>query len=110
MDGYYDKDSHFLLNFTFQNGSNFSDFSDFKDFNNMHDSHTLTESFFEYHMPEKIVLLAIYSTLFLMALIGNVLVLVMVCINKRFRRNIANFFLVNLAIADLLGKFNYKII
>ncbi|XP_060070358.1 QRFP-like peptide receptor [Ylistrum balloti] len=80
--------SNFSLPFMDLNGSYF--ISEFED------------TLFEYHKPEKIALLCIYIPVFFLALIGNTLVLVMVCINKRFRRNIANFFLVNLAIADLL--------
>lgn len=53
---------------------------------------------------DKIILLCIYIPVFAVALIGNVLVLVMVCMNKSVRRNVANYFLVNLAVADLLGK------
>jgi len=55
--------------------------------------------------PDKIVLLCIYIPVFVIALVGNVLVLVMVCMNKSVRRNVANYFLVNLAVADLLGKY-----
>lgn len=53
---------------------------------------------------DKIILLCIYIPVFAVALIGNILVLVMVCMNKSVRRNVANYFLVNLAVADLLGK------
>lgn len=66
------------------------------------------DTLFEYHKPENIAILCIYIPVFFLALFGNTLVLVMVCINKRFRRNIANFFLVNLAIADLLGKSHFS--
>lgn len=53
---------------------------------------------------DKIILLCIYIPVFVVALVGNILVLVMVCMNKSVRRNVANYFLVNLAVADLLGK------
>lgn len=53
---------------------------------------------------DKIILLCIYIPVFVVALVGNILVLVMVCMNKSIRRNVANYFLVNLAVADLLGK------
>lgn len=62
------------------------------------------ENTFDEFNTDKIILLCIYIPVFFVALVGNILVLVMVCMNKSVRRNVANYFLVNLAVADLLGK------
>ncbi|KAK3090934.1 hypothetical protein FSP39_015878 [Pinctada imbricata] len=61
------------------------------------------KSLYTYDHPDKVVLLCIYIPVFLFALVGNFLVLVMVCVQRSARRNVANRFLVNLAVADLLG-------
>ncbi|XP_071177228.1 QRFP-like peptide receptor [Mytilus edulis] len=60
------------------------------------------ENTFDEFNTDKIILLCIYIPVFFVALVGNILVLVMVCMNKSVRRNVANYFLVNLAVADLL--------
>ena len=53
--------------------------------------------------PQTIVLLSIYGPVFLLALGGNILVLTVIFCNKGMR-SVTNYFLLNLAIADLLGK------
>ena len=54
-------------------------------------------------VPRVIVLICIYVPIFLTAFIGNILVLVVVACNKHMR-SVTNYFLVNLAVADLLGE------
>ncbi len=53
---------------------------------------------------QTVVLLMLYAPVFLLAFFGNVMVLVVVLPNRHMR-NVTNFFLVNLAVADLTGKF-----
>lgn len=62
-------------------------------------------SLFTYDHPEKIALISMYVIIFVLALVGNFLILLMVCLKRSTRKNITNFFLVNLAVADLLGKY-----
>lgn len=62
------------------------------------------DSFFTYDSPQTIVLICIYVPVFLVALAGNVLVLLVVLMNRKMR-SVTNYFLVNLAVADLLGKY-----
>lgn len=50
-----------------------------------------------------IALLTLYAPIFFMAFVGNVMVLFVVLPNRHMR-NVTNFFLVNLAVADLTGK------
>lgn len=52
--------------------------------------------------PSVIVLLTLYIPIVLMAFFGNLMVLFVVLPNRRMR-NVTNFFLVNLATADLTG-------
>ena len=60
-------------------------------------------SMYGYQRAGSIALLAVYVPAFLVALLGNVFVLVIVLSNKHMR-NVTNYFIVNLAVADLLGE------
>ena len=60
-------------------------------------------SLYTYEEPRTIVLIGIYAVIFLMALIGNVMVLLVMVANHTMR-NVTNYFLLNLALSDLLGK------
>ncbi len=53
---------------------------------------------------ETVVLVALYVPVFTLALLGNTLVLIAVAQNKHMR-NVTNFFIVNLTVADLTGTF-----
>lgn len=53
--------------------------------------------------PGTIILICFYVPVFIMALLGNILILLVVFRNKGMG-SVTNYFLVNLAIADLLGK------
>lgn len=55
-----------------------------------------------------LVLLVLYVPIFIMSLVGNVIVLLVIIPNQRMR-TVTNNFLVNLAVADLLGKLIYNI-
>ncbi|ESO94606.1 hypothetical protein LOTGIDRAFT_71923, partial [Lottia gigantea] len=46
--------------------------------------------------------ICIYIPIFLMAVIGNIFVLIVILLNQKMRSNSANYFLVNMAIADIL--------
>lgn len=61
-------------------------------------------NFFTYDQPDKIILICFYIPVFFVALVGNILVLVMVFLQRSMKRNTTNYFLVNLAVADLLGE------
>ena len=52
--------------------------------------------------PTTIVLITLYVPIFIMSLIGNILVLLAIVPNQRMW-TVTNNFLVNLAVADLLG-------
>jgi hypothetical protein len=58
---------------------------------------------FSYADPKTILLICLYVPIFITALVGNILVL-MVVLPNRHMRNVTNCFIVNLAVADLLGK------
>ena len=77
---------------------------------NFSDFHSLIAEYenclYTYNDADKIVLLCMYSLVFVVALTGNVLVLVTVCLRRSVRNTVANRFLVNLTVADLLGKWN----
>ena len=60
-------------------------------------------SLYTYGQPSTIVLLCFYVPIFLLALSGNVLVTLIIVGNKNMR-SVTNYFLLNLAIADLLGQ------
>lgn len=60
-------------------------------------------SLYTHNDPQTIVLISIYGLIFLLAIIGNLLVLLVIVSNKAMR-NVTNYFLLNLAIADLLGE------
>ncbi|XP_062607128.1 QRFP-like peptide receptor [Saccostrea cucullata] len=60
------------------------------------------KTLFTYDHPEKIALISVYVIIFVLALVGNSLILLMVCLKRSTRKSITNFFLVNLAVADLL--------
>ena len=51
-----------------------------------------------------VVLMIVYVPVFLVALLGNILVLLVIFGDVRAAKSSANYFLVNLALADLLGK------
>jgi hypothetical protein len=72
--------------------------------NSLYSGFDITDNFFAYDRPERIVLICFYVPLFVLAMVGNVLVLLMVACNREMRKSTANYFLVNLAIADLLGE------
>ncbi len=55
--------------------------------------------FYTYQQPDRIVLLCIYVPVFVLALLGNLLVLLVLLVNRRMR-SVTNYFLVNLAVAD----------
>ncbi|KAL8602596.1 hypothetical protein ACOMHN_062572 [Nucella lapillus] len=52
---------------------------------------------------ETLALVAVYVPIFLLAVMGNVFVLVVIMMDNRMRKSAPNYFLCNLAIADLLG-------
>ncbi|XP_076462100.1 QRFP-like peptide receptor [Babylonia areolata] len=54
------------------------------------------------HTVETVALVAVYVPIFLLAVLGNVFVLVVVLMDTRMRKSAPNYFLCNLAIADLL--------
>lgn len=58
---------------------------------------------YTYTHPENIALILLYVPLFLVAFVGNLLVLCVVLPNRHMR-SVTNCFIVNLAIADLLGE------
>ena len=58
---------------------------------------------FSYTDPKTILLICLYVPIFICALVGNISVLMVILLNRHMR-NITNCFIVNLAIADLLGK------
>ena len=61
------------------------------------------DSLFTVRNPSTIVLLCFYVPVFLTSLAGNILVLLVIAPNKQLQ-SVTNNFLLNLAIADLLGK------
>lgn len=63
------------------------------------------DSLYTYRNPQTIALLSFYIPVFLLALFGNILVLTVIFFNKGMR-SVTNYFLLNLAVADLLGKCN----
>jgi len=60
----------------------------------------------KYRQPQTIVLMCGYGAVFVLSLAGNLLVLVVVLSNRAMRTT-TNYFLVNLAVADLLGIYTY---
>lgn len=58
------------------------------------------------HNVETIALVAVYVPVFLLAVLGNVFVLIVILVDTRMRKSAPNFFLCNLAIADLLGEWS----
>ncbi|KAI8787165.1 gastrin/cholecystokinin type B receptor [Biomphalaria glabrata] len=54
-----------------------------------------------------IVILLVYVPVFLLAFFGNLIVLLVILTDSRMRKSTANYFLVNLAVTDLLGKYSY---
>ncbi len=70
--------------------------------------HHLVEEFrhsnFLYRRPETVGLIVLYVPVFLLALLGNTIVLLVV-ISVKHMRSVTNFFLANLAISDLTGKY-----
>ena len=60
------------------------------------------QSFYRHKKPGSVLLVTLYIPVFLMAFFGNVMVLFVVLPNRHMR-NVTNFFLVNLAVADLTG-------
>jgi len=57
----------------------------------------------KYRQPLTIALIAGYAVVFLLSLTGNLLVLIVILSNKAMRTT-TNYFLVNLSVADLLGR------
>ena len=71
-------------------------------------SETLKEfrnNLLSYTDTRTIVLICLYVPTFMTALIGNILVLLVVLPNRHMR-NVTNCFIVNLAVADLLGEYS----
>ena len=64
------------------------------------------EGLYTYNQPKTIVLISIYVPVFLMALLGNMLVILVIVANRSMR-SVTNYFLLNLAVADLLGEYAY---
>ena len=64
---------------------------------------------FTHQEGKTVALICLYVPIFIIAFFGNLLVLLVV-IPNRHMRNMTNCFIVNLAIADLLGKCATKII
>lgn len=60
-------------------------------------------SLYTYGQPKNIILISIYVPVFLLAFLGNMLVIVVI-LSNRSMRSVTNYFLLNLAVADLLGK------
>ena len=61
-----------------------------------------SQSQFKYKDPKSILLIGLYIPVFLVALFGNALIVLVVARHRRMR-NITNFFIVTLAICDLTG-------
>ncbi len=64
------------------------------------------QSLFTYNEARTLVLVAAYVAVFLLAAVGNILVFLVVLTNKSMR-NVTNYFLLNLVVADLLGKIQF---
>ena len=62
------------------------------------------DTLYTHHKAESIALICLYVPVFAIAFFGNLLVLLVVLPNRHMR-NITNCFIVNLAIADLLGQY-----
>ena len=60
-------------------------------------------SLFTYREPRTIILTVLYTLLFILALVGNLVVIAVIMCNQSMR-SVTNYFLFNLAVADLLGK------
>ena len=58
---------------------------------------------YKHKEPRTVILVTLYIPIFLMAFFGNIMVLFVVLPNRHMR-NVTNFFLVNLAVADLTGR------
>lgn len=56
------------------------------------------------YQTNNIILIILYVPVFLIAVLGNIVILLAILTDVRLRRSSANYFLVNLAIADLLSK------
>ncbi len=54
--------------------------------------------------PSTRVLVVAYSVVFILAVVGNIMVLVVILCNKAMR-SVTNYFLVNLAVSDLMGEY-----
>lgn len=65
------------------------------------------QSLITLNQPNTIVLIALYVPVFLTAIIGNLTVLFVIIPNRRMW-SVTNNFLLNLAIADLLGKSTFS--
>ena len=63
-----------------------------------------TDSFLNGLTVETWALVAVYVPVFLLAVLGNVFVLMVILMDSRMRKSAPNFFLCNLAVADLLGE------
>ncbi|ELT90105.1 hypothetical protein CAPTEDRAFT_147802 [Capitella teleta] len=59
---------------------------------------------YPYHQPVQMTLIVMYVVVFLLAVIGNVMVMLVILTNRSMR-NVTNYFLLNLAVADLLVSF-----
>ena len=64
---------------------------------------------YTHRQPSSVLLISLYVPVFLIALFGNILVLMVVLLHKHMR-NVTNGFIVNLAIADILGEFKLSVI
>lgn len=62
------------------------------------------DGFVTYDRPENIALMTLYSVVFAFALIGNIFVIIAAKSSSSMRR-VTTYFLLNLAISDLLGEY-----
>jgi hypothetical protein len=96
---YYSENTTYYFNETF-NG-------DWQDSLWKHVIEDFKQTQFTLNEPTTIVLMVLYVPIFLTSLIGNVLVLLVIVPNQRMW-TVTNNFLVNLAVADLLGKYPFQ--
>lgn len=66
------------------------------------------ETLYTHHQSGTIFLLCLYLPVFLLGFVGNISVLLVVILNRHLR-NVTNGLIANLAIADMLGKWNATI-
>ena len=92
-------DQNYVHNLSSENFSLFHDF----DFQSILDEFKRKE-YFTLHKPETKAFIVMYSVIFLMSIVGNISVLLVIIPNRRMW-SVTNNFLLNMAVADLLGMF-----